>query len=129
MTPTTRAALETWLKTRIAHHEGVMAANGYGTGNDGAHDLAELARDVLANELAALLATEGPAPAQPSREALAARLRELLTNDVIRATKALAQQRNVCREQGGQVVFVTGVEAAREYLSESLDALCPQEPT
>jgi hypothetical protein len=65
----------------------------------------------------------------PSREALAARLRELLTNDVIRATKALAQQRNVCREQGGQVVFVTGVEAAREYLIESLDALCPQEPT
>ena len=47
-----------------------------------------------------------------------ARLRSVFTNEVIRAVGALVRQQNVCREQAGQVVFVTGMEAAREYISE-----------
>lgn len=47
-------------------------------------------------------------------------IRAALTNDVIRAIGALARQRNVCREQGGQAVFVTGLEAAREYVVEQI---------
>jgi hypothetical protein len=45
-------------------------------------------------------------------------LRATFTNEVIRAIGALARQQNVCREQGGQVVFVTGMEAAQEYIVE-----------
>ena len=45
-------------------------------------------------------------------------LRATFTNEVIRAVCALARQSQVCREQGGEVVFVTGMEAAREYLVE-----------
>lgn len=49
-------------------------------------------------------------------------LRAVFTNEVIRAIGALARQQNVFREQGGQVVFVTGMEAAREYIVESIRA-------
>lgn len=45
-------------------------------------------------------------------------LRSIFTNEVIRAIGALARQQNVCREQAGNVVFVTGMEAAREYIVE-----------
>lgn len=47
-------------------------------------------------------------------------LRDALTNEVIRAIAALARQQDVCREQDGKAVFVTGMEAAREYAVESL---------
>jgi len=46
--------------------------------------------------------------------------RSVFTNEVIRAIGALARQQNVCREQAGQAVFVTGMEAAREYIVEHL---------
>ena len=47
-------------------------------------------------------------------------LRVIFTNDVIRAIGALARQQNVCREQDGKAVFVTGMEAAREYIIEHI---------
>lgn len=47
-------------------------------------------------------------------------LRTAFTNEVIRAAGALARQQEVCREQEGQVVFVTGMDAAREYLVEQV---------
>ncbi len=50
----------------------------------------------------------------------AAHLRSVFTNEVIHAIGALARQQNVCREQGGTAVFVTGMEAAREYIIEQL---------
>ena len=46
--------------------------------------------------------------------------RSVFTDEVIRAIGALARQQNVCREQAGQAVFVTGMEAAREYIVEQL---------
>ena len=49
---------------------------------------------------------------------LTAALRSVFTNKVIQAIGALARQKDVCREQGGAVVFVTGMEAAREYIVE-----------
>ena len=49
-------------------------------------------------------------------------LRSVFTNEVIRAISALARQQNVCREQDGQVVFVSGMDAAREYLVEHVQA-------
>lgn len=52
-------------------------------------------------------------------------LRAAFTNEVIRAIGALARQQNVCREQGGKVVFVTGMEAAREYIVEQVSAALP----
>jgi len=53
-----------------------------------------------------------------------AELRAVFTNEVIRAIGSLARQQNVCREQGGKAVFVTGMEAAREYIVEHIsDAL------
>jgi hypothetical protein len=55
--------------------------------------------------------------AQAFREAAAA----IFTNDVIRAIGALARQQNVCREQDGKAVFVTGMEAAREYIIEHVE--------
>lgn len=45
-------------------------------------------------------------------------IRSVFTNEVLRAIGALARQQNVCREQGGKAVFVTGMEAAREYIVE-----------
>jgi hypothetical protein len=55
-------------------------------------------------------------------------LRTTFTNEVIRAIGSLARQQNVCREQGGRMVFVTGMEAAREYIIEHiLLALAPKE--
>jgi hypothetical protein len=45
-------------------------------------------------------------------------LRAVFTNEVIRAIAALARQREVCREQAGQAVFVSGMDAAREYIVE-----------
>lgn len=64
------------------------------------------------------------ASAGPALTAQIAALRAAFTNEVIRAIGALARQQNVCREQAGQVVFVTGMEAAREYLVEqAADAL------
>jgi hypothetical protein len=50
-----------------------------------------------------------------------AQLRAVFTNEVIRAISALARQQNVCREQNGHVVFVTGMEAAREYIIEQIN--------
>lgn len=47
-------------------------------------------------------------------------LHAVFTNEVIRAIGSLARQQNVCREQGGQVVFVSGIDAAREYIIETL---------
>ncbi len=53
-------------------------------------------------------------------------IRTTFTNEVIRAIGSLARQENVCREQDGRVVFVTGMEAAREYIVEHvLLALAP----
>jgi hypothetical protein len=61
---------------------------------------------------------------QGSERHPAASLRVAFTNEVIRAAGALARQQQVCREQEGQVVFVTGMDAAREYLVEqALSAL------
>ena len=40
----------------------------------------------------------------------------IFTNEVIRAIGSLARQREVCREQDGKAVFVTGMDAAREYI-------------
>lgn len=47
-------------------------------------------------------------------------LRAMFTNEVIRAIGALARQQHVCREQAGHVVFVTGMEATREYIVEQV---------
>ena len=57
-----------------------------------------------------------PVPSPPSAETL----RATFTNEVIRAIGALARQETVCREQAGQMVFVTGMEAAREYIVEHI---------
>ncbi len=54
----------------------------------------------------------------PADVAPAESLRAVFTNEVIRAIGSLARQQNVCREQGGKAVFVTGMEAAREYIVE-----------
>lgn len=62
------------------------------------------------------------------RRAQEKELRAKLTNEVIRAIRALASQQNVCREQDGQVVFVTGIEAAREYLIEQVRDVFEGEP-
>lgn len=59
-----------------------------------------------------------PLPSSPTSKWI----REALTDEVIRAARALSMQTNVCREQGGSVVFVTGIEAAREYLVEQVEA-------
>lgn len=58
-----------------------------------------------------------PDRARPTIERI---LRAALTNEVVRAMSALSRQRAVCREQGGQIVFVSGYEAAREYLVETI---------
>lgn len=63
---------------------------------------------------------EPDTPAEVTQEPNRA-LRAVFTNEVIRAIGALARQQNVCREQGGQVVFVTGMEAAREYIVEHVN--------
>lgn len=56
-------------------------------------------------------------------------LRTVFTNEVIRAIGALARQQNVCREQGGAMAFVTGMEAAREFIVEHVQAaLAAKEP-
>lgn len=49
-------------------------------------------------------------------------LRATFTNEVIRAIGALARQQNVCREQAGKMVFVTGMDATREYIVEHVRA-------
>lgn len=55
-------------------------------------------------------------------------LRAVFTNDAIRAIGALARQQEVCREQGGKVVFVSGMDAAREYILERVqDAADPRD--
>lgn len=63
------------------------------------------------------------------------KIHEAIDHDVIRAVAALRQQRTVAREQNGQTVFVSGTEAAREYLLETLacaleagDAIPPATP-
>lgn len=48
------------------------------------------------------------------------KLRAAFTNEVIRAVSSLARQREVCREQDGKAVFVSGMDAAREYLTEQV---------
>ena len=53
-------------------------------------------------------------------------LRVIFTNEKMRAICALARQQKVCREQDGAVVFVTGIEAAREYLIEHVLLLARQ---
>lgn len=53
-------------------------------------------------------------------------LRAAFTNEVIRAIGALARQQNVCREQAGKTVFVTGMEAAREYIIEHVLSALPR---
>lgn len=63
-----------------------------------------------------------PASSATTTEPECAALRATFTNEVIRAVGALARQQNVCREQGGHVVFVTGMEAAREYIVEHAEA-------
>ena len=65
LTEALRDPVRSWINSRIEHHKSVMDANYYGTGNDGAHDLAELARDILVDELRALAPAtppEGPTP-------------------------------------------------------------------
>lgn len=56
-------------------------------------------------------------------------LRAVFTNEVIRAIGALARQQEVCREQDGKTVFVTGMEAAREYLIEHVLTTLPAPPS
>ncbi len=59
---------------------------------------------------------------------LRADLRLAFTNEVLRAVGSLARQKNVCREQNGKAVFMTGMEAAREYLIEQIDAALASTP-
>jgi hypothetical protein len=63
--------------------------------------------------------------AEATIASLPAALRSMFTNEVIRAIGALARQQNVCREQGGKATFVTGMEAAREYIVEHALAALP----
>lgn len=53
-------------------------------------------------------------------------VRKALTNDVIRAIGALARQQQVCREQDGAMVFVDGMDAAREYAAEQIAEACAE---
>lgn len=58
------------------------------------------------------------------------KIRAAIDNEVIRAVAVLRQQKTVARDQDGQTVFVSGTEAAREYLIETLAlALESGEPT
>ncbi len=88
-------------------------------------EAAESARDVALARAAA--AEQRAEPAE--RERLSPEsLRAVFTNEVIRAVGALARQQNVCREQGGKVAFVTGMDAAREYIVEQIQAALPSPP-
>ncbi len=53
------------------------------------------------------------------------KLREVFTNEVIRAIGLLARQQQVCREQDGKMIIVTGMEAAREYIVEHVALAAP----
>lgn len=81
----------------------------------------ETENEAVIRGLLAALKGEAVIAAPPAPPALA-ELRATFTNEVIRAIGALARQQNVCREQAGQVVFVTGMEAAREYIMEHFQA-------
>lgn len=62
-------------------------------------------------------------------EGLRDHIRCVLTDEVIRAVRSLAIERAVCREQDGHVVFVTGIDAAREYIIEMICRADPPDTT
>lgn len=69
---------------------------------------------------AAFLERESQMEIKDGGPAFDAIVRAAFTNDVIRVVGALARQQNVCREQGGTVAFVDGMDAAREYITETI---------
>jgi len=60
---------------------------------------------------------------------LPAALRSMLTNEFIRAIGALARQQDVCRVKDGAATFVTGMEAAREYIVEHVEEVLASLPS